>query len=89
MPERAGFGGCEGWVEEWAIGYGGVKEMRQSEVVLRRKSLLEEVVGMVDLGVERLMGFWGRCGGCGGRERRMAIWENEDGVHGWWKCGGR
>lgn len=57
MPERAGFGGCEGSAEEWAIGYGGVKDMMQSEAVLRRKSLLEEVV-MVGLGVVTVVGLW-------------------------------
>lgn len=77
MPERGGFGGCEGSAEEWAIGYGGVKDMMQSEAVLRRKSLLEEVsaVGMVGLGVVRVMGLWGRFGGRGDRERRMAMRE--------------
>lgn len=77
MPERAGFGGCEGSAEEWAIGNGGVKDMMQSEAVLRRKSLLEEVVmvGMVGLGVVTVVGLRGGFGGCGDRERRMAMSE--------------
>ena len=77
MPERAGFGGCEGSAEEWAIGYGGVKDMMQSEAVLRRKSLLEEVVmvGMAGLGVVTVVGLRGGFGGCGDRERRMAMRE--------------
>lgn len=77
MPERAGFGGCEGSAEEWAIGYGGVKDMMQSEAVLRRKSLLEEVVmvGMVGLGVVTVVGLRGGFGGCGDKERRMAMRE--------------
>lgn len=77
MPERAGFGGCEGSAEEWAIGNGGVKDMMQSEAVLRRKSLLEEVVmvGMVGLGVVTVVGLRGGFGGCGDRERRMAMRE--------------
>ena len=77
MPERAGFGGCEGSAEEWAIGYGGVKDMMQSEAVLRRKSLLEEVVmvGMAGLGVVTVVGLWGGFGGCGDKERRMAMRE--------------
>ena len=77
MPERAGFGGCEGSAEEWAIGNGGVKDMMQSEAVLRRKSLLEEVVmvGMVGLGVVTVVGLRGGFGGCGDKERRMAMRE--------------
>lgn len=68
MPKRAGFGGCEGSAEEWAIGYGGVKDMTQSEAVLRIKSLLEEVV-MVGLGVVTVVGLWRGFGGCGERDR--------------------
>lgn len=79
MPERTGFGGSVVSAEERATGYAGVKEMMQSEVVLRRKSLLEmavalEVVREMGLVVEE-SGFWGGCGGCGGRERRMAMRE--------------
>jgi hypothetical protein len=87
MPERAGFGGSEGSAEEWASGYAGVKEMMKSEVVLRRKCLLE-VVEAVGLGAVRKvglvvagLGFWGGFGGCGERERRaMREW---NGIHGW------
>lgn len=88
MPERADFGGTEGSAEEWATGYDRVlKEMMESEVVLRRKCLLEMVVKEVGLGAVREMGlvvaelgFWGGFGGCGGRERRMAMRELR------WRC---
>lgn len=82
MPETAGFGGTEGSAEEWATGYAGVKQMMESEVVLRIKCLLEMVVKAVGLGAGREMGlvvaelrFWGGFRGCGGRERRMAMRE--------------
>jgi hypothetical protein len=85
MPERADFGGSEGSAEEWASGHAGVKEMIKSEVVLRRKCLLEAAglgaVREVGLEVAGLgLGFWGGFGGCGERERMaMREW---NGIHG-------